>query len=147
MPSGPLRVEARVPDDPIRWGGPGLVELTLTNEGDEPLVVNARLAPGYRDSSSRELFAEVFRPGSDEPAAAESLYYDRHPPRREDYVELGSGESLTDSFDLLEWYRLPEPGAYELVVYYHADEPLAVDVPGLLRGVQASERVPFTVER
>jgi hypothetical protein len=141
----PLRVEARV-RDPFRRPGPGLVEVRITNTTERPFVVNQRLAAGYRDSSSREVFADVFRPESDERAAADALLYDRHPPQREDYVELGPGCSLTDSFDLLNWYRIPGVGTYELVVYYQADEPLALEVPGLLRGIYASSRIPFVVE-
>ena len=52
-------------------------------------------------------------------------------------------ESLTTELDLPYWYRLPGPGDYELVVYYQADEPLALDVPGLVRGTHSSARVPL----
>jgi hypothetical protein len=140
-----LRVEAHVPDQPLTRPGPGIVEVRITNTGERPFLVNRRFAPGYRESSSRELFADVFRPHSDEASAAHALLYDRHPPVREDYVALDPGSSLADSFDLLDWYRIRQPGPYELVVYYQADEPLAPDLPGLLRGIHASERVPFVV--
>jgi hypothetical protein len=136
-----------MPHEPLTWGGPALVEVQVTNVGDTPVAVNARLAPGYRRSSSREVFADVLRPGTDEIVAAEALDYDRHPPQRDDYRELAPGATLVDSFDLLYWYRLPGPGDYELVVHYQADEPLALDVPGLLRGTYASERVPFSIQR
>ena len=59
--------------------------------------------------------------------------YDRHPPQRDDYVELAPhAEPRRTEIDLPYWYRLPGPGDYELVAYYQADEPLALDVPGLL---------------
>jgi hypothetical protein len=121
------------------------VDVTLTNVSGAPLVVNTRLEPGYRDSSSRELFADVYLAGTDERAARPALDYDRFPPQRSDYAELAPGAALTGSFDLLDWYRLPGPGEYEVVVYYEADESLAPPVDGLLRGVHASERVPFSV--
>ncbi|HEX6022764.1 MAG TPA: hypothetical protein VFZ00_12265 [Solirubrobacter sp.] len=130
-----MKVEVRAHD-------PHRVEVAIVNDGPEPVTVNARLAPGYRDSSSRELFADVF--DGDRQVAVPALDYDRHPPQRDDYVELAPGEQLTTSFDLRYWYRVP-PGDYELVVYYQADEPLALDVPRLERGTHASERVPLSV--
>jgi|1185.fasta_scaffold948025_2 hypothetical protein len=141
-----LRLAARMPAV-VRRGEPGMVEVELTNAGDAPVVVNGRLAPGYRDSSSRELFADVFRAGTDEIAAADALDYDRHPPQRSDYVELAPGEALRDAFDLLDWYRLPGPGDYELVVHYEGDGPLALAVPGLARGTFSSPRVRFACAR
>ena len=67
------------------------------------------------------------------------------PPQRDDYVELAPHESLGTEIDLPYWYRLPGPGDYELVAYYQADEPLALDVPGLLRGVARLRARPATV--
>ncbi len=129
-----MRVDARAHD-------PRRVEVTITNDGDAPVVVNARLAPGYRDSSSRELFVEVFDGARN--VAAQAMDYERHAPQRDDYVELAPHESLGTEIDLPYWYRLPGPGDYELVAYYQADEPLALDVPGLLAGTHASPRVPL----
>jgi hypothetical protein len=87
----------------------------------------------------------VFAPGTDMIVAAQAMDYERHPPQRDDYRELAPGEALHGDFDLVYWYRLPGPGAYELVVHYEADEPLALDVPHLLHGTFASPRVPFEV--
>jgi hypothetical protein len=128
-----VRVDARVHDR--------RVEVTVTNDSPHPVTVNGRLAPGYRDSSSRELFVEVF--DGERQVAAQAMDYDRHAPQRDDYVELAPQQSLSTEIDLPYWYRLPGPGDYELVAYYQADEPLALDVPGLLSGTHASARVPL----
>ncbi len=129
-----MRVDARLLDA-------RRVEVTVTNDSAAPVVVNARLAPGYRESSSRELFVEVF--DGDRQVAAQAMDYDRHPPERDDYVELAPRARLTTELDLPYWYRLPGPGDYELVAHYQADEPLALAVPGLVRGTFASARVPL----
>ena len=133
-----MRVDARLLD--ARH-----VAVTITNDAPAPVVVNARLAPGYRDSSSRELFAEIF--DGERQVADQAMDYERHPPQRDDYVELAPDASLSTELDLLYWYRLPGPGDYELVVHYQADEPLALDVPNLLRGIHASERVSLPWRR
>ena len=129
-----MRVDARLLDA-------RRVEVTVANDTPQPVTVNARLAPGYRDSSSREVFVEVF--DGERQVAAPAMDYERHPPQRDDYVELAPNQSLTSDFDLPYWYRLPGPGEYELVVHYQADEPLALDVPGLVSGTHSSVRVPF----
>src|SRR6185437_15934611 len=54
-----LRLELRVPSDPLRRADPAPVTLVLTNAGPAPLVVNRRMAPGYVDSVSREVYFDV----------------------------------------------------------------------------------------
>ena len=129
-----MRVDARLLDA-------RRVEVTITNDAAAPVVVNHRLAPGYRASSSREVFVEVF--DGERQVAAQAMDYDRHPPQRDDYAELAPGATLSTEIDLPYWYRLPGPGDYELVAHYQADEPLALEVPGLVRGTFASARVPL----
>jgi hypothetical protein len=146
MNTAAAHVEAHFADRHLRRPGPAVVEVRLTNIGDQPIIVNARLAPGYCDSPSREVFAKIYTAHSGHLVGQPALQYDRHPPVRADYVKLLPGRTLTTDFDLLNWYRLPGPGEYELIVFYQADEPLAVEVPGLLRGIHASERVAFVLE-
>jgi hypothetical protein len=109
------------------------------------VLINRRLAVGYRDSHARELFAEVFKPGSSEIVSQPALLYKRDFSSPADYVWLVPGESVSTSFDLFEWYSLPSAGEFELIVCYQADEPLAPKPAELLLGTYCSERLAFSV--
>jgi hypothetical protein len=137
-----LQVSAAVAGD-ARWPTTCPVDVRLRNAGDGPLVVCRRLAVGYRASDGRELFAEVYAPGSGEPVSRMTKIYDRDPPSPGDYGPLAPGEELATSFDLLRWYGVPGPGSYELEVFYEGDGEGTPDVEGVLPGIHGSERVAF----
>jgi hypothetical protein len=137
-----LEVMAMVGDH-ARWPTTCPVHVRLRNVGDVPLVVCRRLAVGYRRSDGRELFADVFAPGSDEVVSRMTKLYDRDPPLPEDYAPLAPDEELATDFDLLRWYGLPGPGSYDLEVFYEGDGEGTPPVPGVLPGVHGSGRVPF----
>jgi hypothetical protein len=139
-----LEVRAAVDAD-ARWPHTCPVTVWLRNAGDAPLVVCRRLAPGYRETEGRELFADVHPPGSPEVVSRMKKLYDRDPPAPEDYVTLPPGQELASGFDLLRWYALPGPGAFELEVFYEGDGRGTPHVDGVLSGVHASPRVPFTL--
>lgn len=140
-----LTVDAQVLTRPVRLSYPCQVRVSVTNRAGRAVLVNGRLAIGYRGGDHREVFADVFLPGEDTVVGVEALRYARDPATPHDFVWLPSEDSASTTFDLLEWYDLPGPGDYELVVNYQADGPLAVVPDDLLRGTYASERVPFTV--
>ena len=137
-----LQVSAAVVGEP-RWPTICEVAVRLRNGGGEPLVVCGRLAVGYRETDGRELFVEVHPPGSDEVVSRMTKLYDRDPPAPEDYVTLAPGEELATTFDVMRWHAIPGPGAYELEVLYDGDAPDAPAVPGAVRGLHGSGRVPF----
>lgn len=139
-----LRLEVEAPAGPVRRGAPYPVAVRLVNAGAAPLVVNTRLAVGYRDSDARELFAEVL--DGDAVVSRRTRLYERDPAAADDYAPLAPGEAVETTFDLLAWYDLPGPGRYALVVYYQADEPHGPAPPGVAAGTVASARVPLTVE-
>jgi hypothetical protein len=126
-----------------RWPTTCPVRVRVRNAGDGVVVVCRRLAVGYRGSDGRELFADVFLPGTDVVVSETSKLYDRDPPSVDEYGPLAAGEALETEFDLLRWYALPGPGAYELQVLYEADGEGTPPVPGVVHGVHASPRVPF----
>ena len=97
-------------DDDAEWPHTCPVSVRLRNAGDAPLVVCRRLAPGYRESDGRELFADVHPPGSPEVVSRIKKLYDRDPPTPDEYVALAPGEELAGGFDLMRWYALPGPG-------------------------------------
>lgn len=141
----PLEIDARVARQPVRRSGPCPVEVRITNRSSAPVLMNRRLAVGYRGSQARELFAELFQRGSDVVVSSESKLYERDLAAAAEYAPLAPGEAMATEFDLCEWYGLPGPGGYELVVSYQADEALAPKLPGLLPGIHASSRVPLRV--
>ena len=140
-----LRVEAVPETNPNQRSRPATVAVTLTNQQAEPVLINKRLAIGYRNSLDRELFAEVFPRGESDAVSKEARDYQRDAASPSDYVWLKRGESVFTTFDLFRWYTLPGPGEYDLVVNYRADDALGALPKGLLNGVHSSERVPFDV--
>jgi hypothetical protein len=105
-------LELRAAVDGARWPDTCPVSVRLRNAGDAPLVVCRRLAPGYRESDGRELFADVHPPGAADVVSRIKKLYDRDPPAPDDYAALAPGEELEGGFDLLRWYALTGPGAY-----------------------------------
>jgi hypothetical protein len=140
-----LDLKVRIVTQPVHFSGPCRVEVRLTNQSPDAVLINKRLAVGYRDSAARELFAEVFKRESTEIVSQKALLYERAFSPPEDYVWLAPGQSVSTSFDLFEWYSLPTRGDFELIVYYQADEPLAAKPAGLLSGTYASERIALNV--
>jgi hypothetical protein len=140
-----LHLEVRILAQPVRLSSPCKVEVRLTNRSLDAVLINRRLAVGYRDSAARELFVEVYRRGSDEVVSQKALLYQRDFSSPEDYVWLAPGQSIAASFNLFEWYSLPSAGEFELIVYYQADEPLAPKPAGLLTGTYSSERIVLDV--
>jgi hypothetical protein len=140
-----LLVDAEVLTEPVYLANPCTVVVHVTNRGDQRVQINGRLAVGYRDSDERELFVDVYEAGSATVVGKRSLLYERAPATPDDYVWLGPGDSASTTFNLFEWYELPGPGDYELVVYYQPGVPPAADSAGPQTATYASERVSFTV--
>jgi|LGVF01.1.fsa_nt_gb hypothetical protein len=144
----PLQISAKIVKDNIYRGElPCIVKVTITNASKKPLLLNNRLAIGYRNSDSRELFGEVFKKGMDEIVSVEVEDYNRDSATAQNYSQLESGEEMTTSFDFCEWYELPLTlkGDFEMVIYYQADESDYEQPAGVLKGVFASERIPFKI--
>lgn len=139
----PLRVEAAV-GGPVARSGPVPVTVTVTNVADAPALVNRRLAPGYRDASSRELWADV-RDETGAPAAVATIDYERDLPREDDYGELAPGEAITGGFDLFHYARPQHPGRYTVTIVYQADEAVASPPAGTVAGEHAAEPIALDV--
>lgn len=140
----PLRVEAALPGRVAR-SGPAPVRVTVTNVSDGPVLVNRRLAPGYRGSTSRELWADV-RDEDGAEAAVATIEYERDLPRPDDYGELAPGESVAGEFDLFHYARPRWPGRYDVTISYQADEPVASPPVGVVAGEHAADPVAVDVE-
>jgi hypothetical protein len=140
----PLRVEAALPGRVAR-SGPAPVTVTVTNVSDGPVLVNRRLAPGYRDATSRELWADV-RDEDGAEAEVATIEYERDLPGRDDYGELAPGESVAGEFDLFHYARPRWPGRYNVTISYQADEPVANPPAGVVAGEHAAEPIVVDVE-
>lgn len=138
-----LRVEAAFAG-PLARATPAPVTVTVTNVGDAALLVNRRLAPGYRDAPSRELWAEL-RDADGAPAALATIDYERDLPGPEDFGELAPGEAMTTTFDLFLYARPQRPGRYAVTFVYQADEPLAQPPAGVVAGEHAAAPVAVDV--
>lgn len=121
------------------------VEVQLINEDKAPLLVNARMAVGYRDTLSRELYVDLVDIESGLPAEIMVVDYKREFSPKSDYVELHPGHSVGSSFDLFKWYRPIRAGNYRMVVYYQADEPLASAPINVVHGVFSSEPMDLKI--
>ena len=122
---------------------PAPVAVTITNTSDAPVLVNRRLAPGYRDAISRELWADI-RDADGAPAAVATIDYERDLPGPEDYAELDPGAALTTVFDVFHYARPQHPGRYAVTIVYQADEPLARPPAGIVAGEHAA--APLAVD-
>ncbi len=140
-----LTLTITIPGDTAELDRPFPIIATLINHSSHGVVVNGRMAVGYRDHLARELFAELRDLVSLESALIHETDYDRDFSTAEDYLSLGSGEQISAYFDLFEWYRPEKQGDYQLIVYYQADEPLAEAPPEVLRGVIKSEPVAISI--
>jgi hypothetical protein len=140
----PLRVEAALAG-PVARSGPAPVTVTVTNVSDAPVLVNRRLAPGYRDSTSREVWADI-RDETGAPAAVATIDYERDLPGADDYGELAPGESISGQFDLFHYARPQRPGRYTVTIVYQADEAAADPPDGVVVGEHAADPIAVDVE-
>ena len=132
----PLRVDASLAG-PLARSAPALLSVTVTNVSDAPALVNRRLAPGYRDASSRELWADI-RDADGAPADVATIDYERDLPGPGDFGELPPQGSMSTEFDLFHYARPRHPGRYTITVVYQADVALAQPPAGIVPGEHAA---------
>lgn len=111
--------------DKVLLKKPLKIEVSLENHGKDSVLVNKRMAVGYENSISRELYLELER--IDQSEKLDYIEYDINrdfsPPS--DYQWLQPEDTLTASLDLLDYYHLTKPGTYQLTAFYQANEVLA----------------------
>jgi hypothetical protein len=122
---------------------PAPVSVTVTNVSDTPVLVNRRLAPGYRESLSREVWGDV-RDEAGAEAAVSTIDYERDFPTADDYGELAPGTSVSGEFDLFHYARPQRPGRYTVTIVYQADEPVANPPDGVVVGEHPAD--PITID-
>lgn len=134
-----LRLELQVPDEPLRRADPAPVTVTLINTGPSPVLANHRMAPGYADSDSREVYFDV-------DGDYGRRKYERNPPSPDDFAPLAAGARIGCEIDLLGWYRLRAAGTYRVVAHYRCDEEWVDPPPGTFAGVVSSDPVTVHVQ-
>jgi hypothetical protein len=122
---------------------PAPVSVTVTNVSDTPVLVNRRLAPGYRESLSREVWGDV-RDEAGAEATVSTIDYERDFPTADDYGELAPGASVSGEFDLFHYARPQRPGRYTITIVYQADEPVANPPDGVVVGEHPAD--PITID-
>jgi len=134
-----LRLDLEVPPGPLRRSEGAEVTVTLVNEGPNRLLINRRMSPGYSDSFPREIYFVVN-------ADYGKQKYDRSISDSSDYDWLASGDAISTRIDLLAWYRIKEPGTFQLIANYQCDEPGSRFPQGIVRGLTTSKPIEITVD-
>ena len=141
-----LSLEIERMDEHCRRSQPCILNVRLINTGQKPITVNQRMALGYRDSLSRELFADLVEAESNQPAKIRLARYDRDFSESSDYVILSPQQELSKPVDLFKYYLPANPGKYRLTLHYQADEELAQAPADVVKGIVSSEPVDLFVE-
>lgn len=134
-----LKIGIDIPER-IKSGQNCSVNVEIENVSNESVIINKRLAIGYQNSLSRELYVVIYHPDSTENVGIQKVLYERSFALQADFVSLKPGEKILTHFNLFDWYEFPQSGKYDLVVCYQADEELAYKPDGLVQGTFCSAR-------
>ena len=145
QPENSIIFEIELPEKSVHPGSPILVEATLINRGNAPVVINKRMAIGYESTLSREIYATLTDPQSKKEVTLYPADINRDFSPPSDYISLSPGDSVSTTFDLTEFYAPPAPGKYQLTLFYQADEALASAPDDVLPGVYTSNSIDFEV--
>jgi hypothetical protein len=119
-----LSLQLRLDSHASGVGAPLEATVELTNAGDEPLLVNRRLALNTATAprAQREVWFEVKGPG-EQPRDFQAKVK-IGPPQPGDAVELAPGASISHAWNLADYFDLREPGTYWIRANY-GSAPLA----------------------
>lgn len=140
-----LALMISVLSEPVYLGHPLMVEAKLINNGDNAVLVNSRMALGYENMPSRELYLKIIDEKSGEHADINEVDINRDFSTPGDFCSLAPGDSLKVTFNLFEFYQLTRPGKYRLTAYYDASEPLAAQPSGSDSGTVESNSLEVNV--
>jgi hypothetical protein len=140
-----LALNIRVLSDSVYLSHPLLIEAVLINNGDKAVLLNSRMAVGYENMPSRELYVKIVHDESNEVASYREVDINRDFSPPQDFRQLAPADSLKIIFDLFEFYQLTKPGKYRLTVYYQASEPLAHKPDGLYPGTVSGNALELNV--
>jgi hypothetical protein len=121
------------------------LKVEIRNNSGSEILVNKRLAIGYRNSLSRELYLTITDKHSAENVGLQKVLYERKFSSSSDFIWLLPQQQISTQFNLFDWYEIPSSGTYTIQIFYQADEELAFKPEGLCRGVFSSEEKILTV--
>jgi len=139
-----LRLELILAKNKVKTGENTQAEIILSNQSDSSFWVCKWMGIGYHAADGR-VYCEIYQADNSRYYGYQSWQIDYNPAqrRKKDFRLLEPGEQVTSSFDLQEWYRLVDPGEYQIKVGY---SPQPFDsVPDLYLTPVMSERVTITV--
>ncbi len=142
-----LALMISVLSEPVYLGHPLMVKAILINNGDNAVLVNSRMALGYENMPSRELYLKIIDEKSGEHAGINEVDINRDFSTPGDFCSLAPGDSVKVTFNLFEFYQLTRPGKYRLTAYYDASEPLAAKPPGSDSGTVESNSLEVIVRQ
>ena len=129
--------------DTIRVGDSLPVSVSIINKGTRPLLVNGRLAVGYEDNITREIFVSLYDSTGAKIDIVSKIDYNREYAAISDYVILSPEQSIETQFDLMQWYPIDKLGNYSFFIHYQADE-LSPNRPNdVVKGVYTSSKMQF----
>jgi len=119
--------------------------LVLKNSGEEPLLVNSRLAinKSFAPEPFREVYLILTNPSGE--AVEFSAKINVGEPQSKDFRDLAPGETVDRAFELDLFYALEQPGEYSIqAVYSNQSDP--VDGRRAWKGKLESNQVSFVLE-
>ena len=140
-----LEVVVKVQDKSVSLSEPCFLTVELTNKHNKKIKVNRRMAVGYVDSLSRELYIEIQERQTKQPAKMQVVDYNRASPVPSDYFFLSPGDTLKVTFDLFGMYPLWNSGQYVLTVHYQADEKWLNLPEDIVHGIFSSKPVELHI--
>jgi len=131
----------------VRVGGAILIELTLTNDGPQPVLVNGRFAVAERADVEGQFEVSFDVRGADGATLSFLVDVDGFDPTPADLVALPPAGEHTGSVRLDRYFLIQGAGDYRVGATYHSAVPLERDGQRAFVGTLVAEPITITVAR
>jgi hypothetical protein len=138
-----LRLELTASADSYEADDDIILSLYVFNFGDDPVTLNARLAPNDADAPG-EVWFEVT--GPDEEIIPFGARVNLGRPERSDFLPVAPWNCVGRRYELLSYFNLEEPGSYTVVANYRNEPPRDAAPRGSWTGTLRSNPVTFRLE-
>ena len=136
-----LEMKIEVSDEIMRENEPFYINVTLTNVSDQEVLINSRLAVGFEDDISREIYFQLKEVESGKEASLIPLDINREDAEKENFQNLKSKESISTKVNFANFYIPEKKGKYELTGFYQADENSFNRPDEVIKGIFKSNSV------
>lgn len=130
-----LQLSMAISNDTIERNNPLNIRLVLTNVSEHPVLVNARMAVGFRDQISREIFFEIRGGVNEEVISLIPVDINREDAEKEDYQYLKAGENIEKELNLFQFYMPEASGELSITAFYQADEEAINRPENIVKGI------------